>query len=104
MCINKLNIDGFRKMISNLLIANSFFEIQNNSLVPEKTTKFNLYKKIKPVKLLNPLSKDLSVLRTSMIHGMLTSISYNLNRQISDVKFFEFGNTYPLSMEIWRHH
>ena len=29
-----------------------------------------------------------------MIHGMLTSISYNLNRQISDVKFFEFGNTY----------
>ena len=29
-----------------------------------------------------------------MMHGMLTSISYNLNRQISDVKFFEFGNTY----------
>ena len=94
--INKLNIDGFRKTISNLLIANSFFEIQNNSLVPEKTIKFDLYKQIKPVKLLNPLSKDLSVLRTSMIHGMLTSISYNLNRQISDMKFFEFGNTYGI--------
>ena len=92
--INKLNIDGLRKMISSFLVANSFFEIQNNSLVPEKTTKFDLQKKIKPVKLLNPLSQDLSILRTSMMHGMLTSISYNLNRQISDMKFFEFGNTY----------
>jgi len=44
--------------------------------------------------MLNPLSSDLSVLRTSMLHSGLQTVSYNHNRQKTDLKLFEFGKTY----------
>ena len=79
------------KSISNFLTSNGFFEIINNSLTHiEKTSESS----IKPVTILNPLSKELSSLRKSMINSMLDSISYNINRQNKDLKLFEFGNVY----------
>ena len=46
------------------------------------------------VKILNPLSTDLSVMRQSLIFSGLESIAFNINRQQSDLKLFEFGKTY----------
>jgi phenylalanyl-tRNA synthetase beta chain len=46
------------------------------------------------VRMLNPLSQDLAVLRQSMIFGGLEVLAYNNNRKISNVKMFEFGKTY----------
>jgi phenylalanyl-tRNA synthetase beta chain len=46
------------------------------------------------VKLVNPLSSELGVLRSDMLYNGLDSIAYNVNRKNTDLKFFEFGNTY----------
>ena len=46
------------------------------------------------VTMLNPLSKDLSVMRQSMLFSGLEAIEFNSNRKNSDLKFFEFGKTY----------
>jgi len=46
------------------------------------------------VKMMNPLSADLSVLRQSMLFTGLEVIAYNINRKNQNLKFFEFGNTY----------
>lgn len=47
-----------------------------------------------PVELANPQSEEASVMRTSMLPGMLNMIAYNLNRGIDDVRLFEMGSIY----------
>ena len=51
-------------------------------------------KKEHNVRMLNPLSQDLAVLRQSMLFGGLEVLAYNNNRKVANVKMFEFGKTY----------
>jgi phenylalanyl-tRNA synthetase beta chain len=75
---------------ANLLANSGFNEIMGLSL-----TKESYYNPETPlVKVLNPLSTDLNVMRNSMLFGGLESLSYNINRKQADLKFFEFGKTY----------
>ena len=46
------------------------------------------------VRIMNPLSRDLGVLRQSLLYGGLESISRNVNHKNPDLKFYEFGNCY----------
>ena len=78
--------------ISNILVSNSFFEMQNNSLIPDSSVK--LFSSDSVVKILNPLSNDLSVLRPNMYYSGLKTIKFNLNRQSNNLKMFEFGKVY----------
>lgn len=48
----------------------------------------------KLVRLMNPLSADLNVLRESLLFGGLESLSHNIRRQSADLRFFEFGKCY----------
>ncbi len=75
---------------ANLLANSGFNEIMGLSL-----TKESYYNPETPlVKVLNPLSTDLNVMRNSMLFGGLESLSYNINRKQADLKLFEFGKTY----------
>jgi phenylalanyl-tRNA synthetase beta chain len=47
--------------------------------------------------LANPLSDEASVMRTSMVPGMLTTLAYNLNRGSDNVRLFESGNVFEAS-------
>ena len=82
-------------IISDLLSANGFAEIMCNSLNPaawyEQSSDFD---KDELVILANPLSSDLNAMRQSLLYGGLSSISWNINRQNSDLKFYEFGHCY----------
>jgi phenylalanyl-tRNA synthetase beta chain len=53
----------------------------------------------KNVKVVNPLSNDLNVLRGDMIFSGLEAIAYNINRKNADLKFFEIGRTYSMNNE-----
>ena len=46
------------------------------------------------IELANPLSEEASVMRTSMVPGMLDMLAYNLNRGTDDVRLFEMGSVY----------
>jgi len=81
---------------SQFLVSNGFFEIFSNSLTKEKYSEI-LNKKESAVKILNPLSMDLNVLRQTMIFSGLEAIQYNSNRQHPDIRFFEFGKIYSVS-------
>ncbi len=78
-------------IISDLLVSNGFNEILSNSL-----TSSNYYKETanELVKIKNPLSRDLDVMRQSMLFNGLETIVYNQNRKHSDLKLFELGKTY----------
>ena len=81
--------------MAELLSGNGFAEIMCNSLVPaawfETTADFDLPSM---VRLANPLSSDLNVMRLSLLPGMLSTVSWNINRQNSDLKLYELGYVY----------
>src|SRR6266478_6633401 len=51
------------------------------------------------VELANPISDEASVMRTSMLPGMLNMLAYNLNRGSEDVRLFEMGNVFEAAGE-----
>lgn len=75
--------------VSESLVSQGFHEILTNSLVPAHTNFGD-----QSVRLKNPLSAELDVLRDNMFYCSLQSVAFNLNRQRSDLKFFEFGKIY----------
>jgi len=89
--------DDFKLLqkVGDQLAAQGFFEIMTNSLTsPEYNNLSVKTSKLNPVKIQNPLSGDLSVMRNSMLFTGLETISYNINRKRPYLKFFEFGKTY----------
>ncbi len=89
------NSEKISASISNLLSNNGFNEIMNNSLTKDK------YSTLIPeldishnIKLLNPLSQDLNIMRQTLLFNGLENIAYNLNRKNKNLKFYEFGKTY----------
>ena len=89
-----------RKSIADFLAANGFVETMNNSL-----TKSDYYSKLKTfpeekcVRIMNPLSSDLNVMRQTLLLNGLEVIAYNINRQITNVKTFEYGSVYSFRPE-----
>ena len=87
--------EAIKNHISNFLASNGFVEIMNNSL-----TKSEYYDKLQTwpadhcVRIVNPLSQDLNVLRQTLVLSGLEVVAYNLNRQISSLKVFEYGSVY----------
>ena len=84
-----------QNIVANQLNSQGFHEIMSNSLTTPEYRKLSaLLKEEYNVKILNPLSADLSVMRQSLLFSGLEAISYNINRKKSDLKFFEFGKSY----------
>lgn len=82
-------------VIADMLTANGFMEIWCNSLTKGAYSKNT----DEVVRILNPLSTDLNVMRQSLLMPALESVAYNQNRKQGDVKFYEFGKTYHLINE-----
>ena len=89
--------EAVRNRLSDFMAANGFNEMMNNSL-----TKSDYYSKLSTcpedacVRIMNPLSSDLNVMRQSLIPGGLEVIAYNINRQCTSMKLFEYGSVYKL--------
>lgn len=84
-----------RDLVSEQLVGYGFNEVMNNSLT--KTSYYETLENLslnKAVKIMNPLSSDLGVMRQTLLFGGLENIKRNLYRKIEDLRFFEFGNCY----------
>lgn len=84
-----------QNLISEQLVGCGFHEMMNNSLTKEAYyANLKTYALNNLVKLMNPLSSDLNVLRQTLLFGGLESIRHNANRKMANLAFFEFGNCY----------
>lgn len=84
-----------QKLVSEQLVGAGFNEILNNSLTREAYyNELKVYAPEHLVRLMNPLSSDLNVMRQTLLFGGLESIAHNANRKSSNLSFFEFGNCY----------
>ena len=79
--------DALENSWARTLQSNGFNEVMNNSLTSVKD-------ETNAVKLLNPLSKELTFMRKSLLEGLLENTIYNINRKNQDIKFFELGKIY----------
>ena len=87
-------------IISEQLVGCGFYEIMNNSLTRSAYYEGNdAYQADECVKVMNPLSNDLNVMRRTLLYGGLESISYNINHKSPNLRFFEFGNVYKYTAE-----
>lgn len=87
--------EAIRNSISNFLASNGFVETMNNSLTKaDYYSSLSTYPKERCVRIVNPLSNDLNVLRQTLILSGLEVVSYNLNRQVRSMKTFEYGSVY----------
>lgn len=90
----------FQNLISEQLVGCGFNEILNNSLTRSAYyDNLECYKSVDLVRLMNPLSSDLNVLRKTLLFGGLESLSRNVRRQNSNLRFFEFGKCYYFNQE-----
>ncbi len=89
--------EKFVELLSDMLVSLGFTEIMSNSL-----TKSAYYEKLetlnldRAVKIKNPLSSDLSVMRQTLVFNALEAIALNSARKRSDLKLFEVGNCYSV--------
>ena len=83
-------------LVGEQLVGAGFNEILNNSLSKSAyyDDELNSYPADRLVRIMNPLSSDLNVMRQSILFGGLESIAHNANRKNPNLRFFEFGNTY----------
>lgn len=76
--------------VASVLVGFGFHEMMGLSL-----TKESYYREAESlVRVVNPLSSDLNVMRQSMLYNGLEALLYNINRKNADLKLFEFGKTY----------
>lgn len=87
-----------QNQVADMLTGNGYLEILSNSLTksaysanPESA-----------VKILNPLSSDLDVMRQSLLYSGLEAVSYNHNRKNTDLKLYEFGKVYALENDQYK--
>ena len=84
-----------QNIISNQLVSLGFNEIMANSLTSASYVGLSeTVNEENTVKMLNPLSADLAVMRQSLLFSGLEAVSFNINRRNLDLRLFEFGKTY----------
>lgn len=93
---SRADVDNtLRNIIGEQLTAVGFNEILNNSLTSESYyADLSGYPLDTCVRLLNPLSSDLAVMRRTLLFGGLESLAHNINRKQGDLLMYEFGNVY----------
>lgn len=82
-------------LAADFLTANGFTEIMSNSLTRAAYYEgLEAYRAENCVRILNPLSADLNVMRQTLLFNMLEAVALNANRKNGDLKLYEFGNCY----------
>ena len=94
----KPNPMKLKNAVSDYLTDNGFSEIMNNSLTKSEYYDENPdFDTNRNVVILNPLSKELNVMRQTLLYSGLECIARNLNYRIKDQKLYEFGKSYQMS-------
>ena len=89
-----------QNMASDYLSANGFTEIMSNSLTKSSYYEgCSSYPAERCVRILNPLSQDLNVMRQTLLFNALEAVELNVNRRNGNLKMYEVGNCYAYAAE-----
>jgi phenylalanyl-tRNA synthetase beta chain len=89
---------SLRNRIKHLMTGFGFTEVITYSFAHELSVDVLRLKKKDPrrsmIKILNPLTEDQAVMRTSLLPGLLNTVRYNISQQIKNLKIFEIGKIF----------
>ena len=89
-----------QNIASDYLSANGYTEIMSNSLTKSSYYEgCTTYPAERCVKILNPLSQDLNVMRQTLMFNALEAVELNVNRRNGNLKMYEVGNCYAFAEE-----
>ncbi|MCM1152221.1 MAG: phenylalanine--tRNA ligase subunit beta [Muribaculum sp.] len=89
---------SLQQLTSEMLTARGYVEILNNSLTARHYyADSQKFPEQSCVKIINPLSGDLSLMRRTLLYGGLESLAHNINRKATDLRMYEFGNLYEFN-------
>jgi phenylalanyl-tRNA synthetase beta chain len=87
--------DALEENIRALLVGNGFYEVINYSFyAPKDLEFFSFGDEDKCIKILNPLTEEQSVMRMSLLAGLIDTVKRNINHKNVNLKLFELGRTY----------
>ncbi|HEM48833.1 MAG TPA: phenylalanine--tRNA ligase subunit beta, partial [Caldithrix sp.] len=90
--IEQTSIENYINFFRRNLLELGINEAVTNSML--KSSEAAIFKEGSLIKILNPISDDMTTMRPSLIPGLLKAISYNLNRNQSNIRFFEIGRIF----------
>ena len=82
---------GFNEILNNSLTKTAYYKVEGSD-AEANSSLFTLPSSL--VKIMNPLSSDLGVMRQTLLYGGLESVEHNVKRKSANLRFFEFGNVY----------
>ncbi|AFZ83606.1 phenylalanyl-tRNA synthetase beta chain [Candidatus Kinetoplastibacterium blastocrithidii TCC012E] len=82
-----------RHYFSHLMADRGYQEVINYSFVDPEWERI-YYNNLNPIKILNPISSNLSVMRSGLIAGLVNNIIHNANRQLIRARVFEIGRVF----------
>lgn len=95
---DEVTLEGMQRQLSAHMAARGFREVMTPSLVNgERTVKLNAGTETSLVRLKNPLSAELDVMRPTMLFGLLQSAAHNIARQQRNLRLFESGRIYDVA-------
>ena len=80
---------GFNEILNNSLTKTAYYKVEGSDANSQLST---LNSQL--VRIMNPLSSDLGVMRQTLLYGGLESVEHNVKRKNANLRFFEFGNVY----------
>ena len=90
--IEQAPLEKFIQFFRQNIIELGINEAVTNSML--KSSEAEYFKEGAPITILNPISDDMSTMRPSLLPGLLKSVKYNLNRNQSEIRFFEIGRIF----------
>jgi phenylalanyl-tRNA synthetase beta chain len=69
-----------------------YFEVLTNSMVSSR--ELDSIEENDYVKIMNPISDEMNIMRRSLIPGLLKVLAYNLNRSVTDLRMYEMGRVF----------
>ena len=92
---NQKTPDRIINTASDLLVGQGCVEIMSNSLTRSAYyDELTAYPAAHCVRIINPLSNELNVMRQTLLFNALEAVALNVNRRNGDLRLFEFGNCY----------
>ncbi len=97
-----VNKEYMQNLIADLLVSDGFLQMMSNSLMSSAALAkiaANEFPESGSIKILNPLSSELDVMRQTLLANMLEAVERNQNHKNPDLRLFEFGNVYQRTNE-----
>jgi phenylalanyl-tRNA synthetase beta chain len=82
------------KLAKEILTSSGFNEIITYSLINRQALKNTMLPEEGVIEIRNPLSSQQEIMRPSLLPGAIKTVSYNISRQVYDIKIFELSNIY----------